>query len=67
MSAKENKILILGAGPAGLTAAYKLSQAGYSVTVLERDGGAGCLRYLAYFCWNVISRHFLSDTVIILP
>ncbi|MEO0308389.1 MAG: GtrA family protein [Gloeomargarita sp. GMQP_bins_120] len=43
MSAKENKILILGAGPAGLTAAYKLSQAGYSVTVLERDGGVGGL------------------------
>lgn len=30
-------IAIIGAGPAGLTAAYLLGKAGYSVTVIERD------------------------------
>ncbi len=30
-------VAIIGAGPAGLTAAYLLGKAGYSVTVIERD------------------------------
>ncbi len=30
-------VAIVGAGPAGLTAAYLLGKAGYSVTVIERD------------------------------
>lgn len=30
-------VAIIGAGPAGLTAAYLLTKAGYSVTVLEKD------------------------------
>ena len=30
-------VAIIGAGPAGLTAAYLLSKRGYSVTVIERD------------------------------
>ncbi|HEX8415118.1 MAG TPA: FAD-dependent oxidoreductase, partial [Sphingomicrobium sp.] len=30
-------VAIIGAGPAGLTAAYLLGKAGYSVTVVERD------------------------------
>ena len=35
------KIVILGAGVAGLTAAYELSRAGYDVTVLEARSFAG--------------------------
>lgn len=31
------KVLIAGAGPVGLTAAYMLARAGFGVTVLERD------------------------------
>ena len=34
-------IVVLGAGPAGLSAAWRLSELGYPVTVLERDGAVG--------------------------
>ncbi len=37
----ERKVVVLGAGPAGLGAAWKLSLLGHSVTVLERDEAAG--------------------------
>jgi protoporphyrinogen oxidase len=37
---KEN-IVVLGAGPAGMAAAWHLSRLGYRVTVLERDGAVG--------------------------
>ncbi len=39
MSAPKNAVdvAIIGAGPAGLTAGYLLTKAGYSVTVLEKD------------------------------
>jgi phytoene dehydrogenase-like protein len=30
-------VAIIGAGPAGLTAAYQLTQQGYRVTVIEKD------------------------------
>ncbi|CAN5227782.1 hypothetical protein BH10PSE13_BH10PSE13_16760 [soil metagenome] len=30
-------VAIIGAGPAGLTAAYQLTKKGYSVTVIEKD------------------------------
>jgi protoporphyrinogen oxidase len=32
---------VLGAGPAGLSAAWRLTQLGHSVTVLEKDGAVG--------------------------
>ena len=32
---------MLGAGPAGITAAWRLSELGYAVTVLDRDGAVG--------------------------
>ena len=39
--------LIIGAGPAGLTTAYRLAKAGQNVAVIEQDkdyvGGASCL------------------------
>src|SRR5215470_952624 len=35
------KIVVLGAGPAGLSAAWRLSELGYAVTVLERDSAVG--------------------------
>src|SRR5215813_8067089 len=35
------RVTILGAGPAGISAAWQLSRRGYPVTVLERDGAVG--------------------------
>jgi protoporphyrinogen oxidase len=35
------RIVVLGAGPAGLSAAWRLSELGYAVTVLERNGAVG--------------------------
>ncbi len=35
------KVVILGAGPAGMSAAWRLTELGYPVTVLERDGAVG--------------------------
>jgi protoporphyrinogen oxidase len=35
------KIVVLGAGPAGVSAAWRLSELGYPVTVLERDAAVG--------------------------
>lgn len=37
----EEEIAIVGAGPAGLTAAHYLASAGYSVTVVDEMAGAG--------------------------
>lgn len=35
------KVVILGAGPAGVSAAWRLTKLGYPVTVLERDDAVG--------------------------
>ena len=37
----KERIVILGGGPAGITAAWRLSHLGYPVTVLEKDGAVG--------------------------
>jgi protoporphyrinogen oxidase len=40
MSAKQ-RVVVLGAGPAGISAAWRLTKLGYPVTVLERDNAVG--------------------------
>ena len=40
MSGKQ-RVVILGAGPAGISAAWRLTKLGYPVTVLERDDAVG--------------------------
>ncbi len=37
----QQRVVILGAGPAGITAAWRLTEMGYFVTVLERDDAVG--------------------------
>ncbi len=37
----DDRIIVCGAGPAGLTAAYQLAKQGYQVTVLEADSVVG--------------------------
>ncbi|MDQ1370417.1 MAG: hypothetical protein QOF20_2770, partial [Acidimicrobiaceae bacterium] len=39
--ASANDVVIVGAGPAGLTAAYQLAKAGKPATVLEADSVVG--------------------------
>ena len=41
MQSQKPKVVILGAGPAGISAAWRLTKLGYPVTVLERDGAVG--------------------------
>jgi glutamate synthase (NADPH/NADH) small chain len=44
--ATKNKVSIIGAGPAGLSAAYYLALLGYDITIYEKDGKAGgTMRY----------------------
>jgi protoporphyrinogen oxidase len=43
MTEKKNKIAIIGAGPAGLAAAYDLTRAGQAVTLFEAAPGVGGL------------------------
>ena len=38
-----NQVIIVGAGAAGITAAYELLRAGYNVTVLEKTQRAGVI------------------------
>lgn len=38
---EKEKIVVLGAGPAGISAAWRLSELGYPVTVLEKDAAVG--------------------------
>ena len=41
MESANKKVLIIGAGPAGVTAAYELTSLGYNVTVLEETNEIG--------------------------
>ena len=44
-----DRIVVVGAGPAGLTAAFLLAEAGYAVTVLEADNIVGGISRTAQY------------------
>ena len=60
------RVICIGAGPAGLTAAYHLSKAGASVTVLERDprlvGGISRTESYKSFRFDVGGHRFFSKS-----
>lgn len=59
-------VAIIGAGPAGLTAAYLLTKAGYSVTVIEKDpvyvGGISRTVEHAGFRFDIGGHRFFSKS-----
>src|SRR5688500_6593335 len=59
-------IAIIGAGPAGLTAAYLLAQDGYAVTVLEADptydGGISKTATYKGFLFDIGGHRFFSKS-----
>jgi len=46
---KGDRVVVIGAGPAGLTAAYVLSKQGFAVTVLEADSVVGGISRTAQY------------------
>ena len=62
-----SRIAVVGAGPAGLTAAWELSAAGVDVTVLEADpvyvgGISRTVRYNG-FCFDIGGHRFFSKSL----
>lgn len=59
-------VAIIGAGPAGLTAAYQLTKLGYSVTVIEKDpvyvGGISRTVEHAGFRFDIGGHRFFSKS-----
>ena len=66
MSGRAIKAVIVGAGPAGLTAAYELSKKGQHVVVLEADPGyvGGIARTVEYhgYRFDVGGHRFFSKS-----
>jgi protoporphyrinogen oxidase len=56
IKAPHSQVFIVGAGPAGLTAAYLLTKAGHSATVIEKDS-----RYVGGISRTVNYKGFLFD------
>jgi putative NAD(P)-binding protein len=60
-----DRLLVCGAGPAGLTAAYLLAKDGFEVTVLETDDQVGCLsRTVPYknFRFDISGHRFFTKS-----
>ena len=58
--------IVIGAGPAGATAALLLARAGWDVAVVERQGfprGKVCGEYLSVTNWPLFERAGIADTL----
>src|SRR5437762_2376030 len=58
-------VVIIGAGPAGLTAAYLLAKEGRDVTVIEADQSVGGIaRTVVYkdYCFDIGGHRFFSKS-----
>lgn len=68
MQARSQKTIVIGAGPAGLTAAYKLAQAGHHVHVLEASPYVGGLSRSLELWGQTVDlgphRFFSSDKIV---
>ncbi len=66
LATHDNTICIIGAGPAGLTAAYELSKKGHHVTVLEADahyvGGISRTVQKNGYCVDIGGHRFFSKS-----
>jgi protoporphyrinogen oxidase len=64
MMREQTRVVCIGAGPAGLTAAHRLSRSGVQVTVLERDpvyvGGISRTEHYKGFRFDVGGHRFFS-------
>ncbi len=63
-----NRVIIIGAGPAGLTAAYELSKTGTSTVVLEKDDVVGGLsRTINYrgYLFDIGGHRFFTKVKVI--
>jgi protoporphyrinogen oxidase len=62
----QRNVIIIGAGPAGLTAAYLLAKADFKVTVLEADPHyvGGIARTVVYkgYCFDIGGHRFFSKS-----
>ncbi|MEO8189944.1 MAG: NAD(P)/FAD-dependent oxidoreductase [Acidobacteriota bacterium] len=60
------RVVVIGAGPSGLTAAYELTKAGVDVTVLERDavrvGGLARTERYKDFLFDIGGHRFFSKS-----
>ena len=56
-------VAIIGAGPAGLTAAYLLTKAGYSVTVIEKDPDSSIPDRVAMLPKCLFDRHYVTENL----
>ena len=68
MSTVDKKVIIIGAGPAGLTAAYQLSKAGTPCVVLEKDNTVGGLsRTVKYrgFLFDIGGHRFFTKVKVV--
>jgi protoporphyrinogen oxidase len=64
---QDKRVIIIGAGPAGLTASYELSQVGTKSTVIEKDTmGGGISRTVNYkgFLFDLGGHRFFTKVMI---